>query len=237
LHHQPVRDPGLTPGVAMLEGAFSTILDECTGLSESDLLHYLVPSMGAAWSVYLFCHMGIEMESIWGRCPRTFELLKSLPRVCFEYPWGDTAFSFHDGPSHLTPHCSIDNLRVRCHLGIQIPEGCEIRVETQRLSWQEGKALLFEDCFEHEVWNRSHQRRAILIVDFWHPDLTDAEIKALTAGFRKPEVRRLFAFERLRSAGNTPPGFMDWVNSAIDKQGLEAPLEEYWVRSRIQVPE
>jgi hypothetical protein len=63
-----------------------------------------------------------------------------------------------------------------------------------------GKGLLFEDSFEHEVWNRGTQRRAILIVDFWHPDLTDVEIDALTAGFRKSDVRRIFFSSASRKA-------------------------------------
>lgn len=81
--------------------------------------------------------------------------------------------------THIEPHCAPNNLRIRCHLGLIIPEGCEIRVGNEVRTWQEGKCLVLDDSFEHEVWNRSGQTRVILLIDFWHPDLTDVEINAV----------------------------------------------------------
>lgn len=49
--------------------------------------------------------------------------------------------------------------------------------ETQR--WLEGKCLVFDDSLEHEAWNRTAKPRIVLIVDFWHPELTPAEIAYL----------------------------------------------------------
>jgi len=31
---------------------------------------------------------------------------------------------------------------------------------------------VFDDSFEHEVWNNSTESRVILLVDVWHPELT-----------------------------------------------------------------
>ena len=31
---------------------------------------------------------------------------------------------------------------------------------------------MFDDSFEHEVWNNSTESRVILLVDVWHPELT-----------------------------------------------------------------
>ena len=46
--------------------------------------------------------------------------------------------------------------------------------ETPR-RWVEGEVLLFDDSYEHEVWNLSKAARLVLIVDMWHPMLaTDA---------------------------------------------------------------
>lgn len=42
-------------------------------------------------------------------------------------------------------------------------------------SWQEGKFLIFDDSFEHEVWHEGEGLRLVLIVDFWHPDLTEQQ--------------------------------------------------------------
>jgi len=38
---------------------------------------------------------------------------------------------------------------------------------------------VFDDSFEHEAWNLSDRRRTVLIVDVWHPDLSDDEVLLL----------------------------------------------------------
>ena len=44
--------------------------------------------------------------------------------------------------------------------------------------WVEGRTVLFDDSFEHEVWNDTPSPRLILCVDMWHPAL-DTEEKRL----------------------------------------------------------
>ena len=39
---------------------------------------------------------------------------------------------------------------------------------------------MFDDSFEHEAWHDGLATRIILIVDFWHPDLSDQEVKFLS---------------------------------------------------------
>src|SRR5262249_17290304 len=112
-----------------------------------------------SWTVYPFYHQGVAIDSVAARCPRTFQTLRSVPRACLDYPWGDFIFSATNPGAHLPPHCSIDNLRVRIHLALTAPKGCAIRVGDEIRSWQVGECLAFEDSFEHEVWNRSGARR------------------------------------------------------------------------------
>ena len=38
---------------------------------------------------------------------------------------------------------------------------------------------MFDDSFEHEAWHEGEETRLILIVDFWHTDLTPLELKFL----------------------------------------------------------
>eukprot|EP01052_Picozoa_sp_SAG31_P004443 SAG31_NODE_184_length_20985_cov_28.867567_4_plen_88_part_00 len=38
---------------------------------------------------------------------------------------------------------------------------------------------MFDDSFEHEAWHDGVETRITLIVDIWHPDLSDREIKFL----------------------------------------------------------
>ncbi|ASW03740.1 MULTISPECIES: aspartyl/asparaginyl beta-hydroxylase domain-containing protein [Burkholderiaceae] len=75
----------------------------------------------------------------------------------------------------ILPHCAPWNTRLTLHLGLSIPPDCEIRVADEVRAWKSGEVLAFDDSFEHEVWNRSSESRAILLVDVWHPDLTPVE--------------------------------------------------------------
>lgn len=70
-----------------------------------------------------------------------------------------------------------------CHRGLRVPSPkYKIRLVNETRQWQQGKALLLDDSFEHEIFTPDAPRkikvdamRVILIVDLWHPDLTRAE--------------------------------------------------------------
>ena len=95
------------------------------------------------------------------RAPLTCKLLRDIcPQavtLC-EKGAGEVIFSMLKPGSHIRPHCAPTNHRLTCHLGLSVPgdqEGqrCEIRVGKEWRGWSRGKALLFDDSFEHEVWN------------------------------------------------------------------------------------
>ncbi|KAG8513909.1 Aspartyl/asparaginyl beta-hydroxylase, partial [Galemys pyrenaicus] len=50
-----------------------------------------------------------------------------------------------------------------------------------RGTWEEGKVLIFDDSFEHEVWQEATSFRLIFIVDVWHPELTPQQRHSLPA--------------------------------------------------------
>jgi aspartate beta-hydroxylase len=54
-------------------------------------------------------------------------------------------------------------------------------VGDRKYRWYAGRCLIFDDSFEHEVSHEGDTPRAVLITDFWHPDLTEAERWALGA--------------------------------------------------------
>jgi aspartate beta-hydroxylase len=65
------------------------------------------------------------------------------------------------------------------HLPITAPQGCQLRVRDQLIDVEEGEPYLFDDCFEHEAWNRSEQERLVMIFAVTHPDFEEDELKAL----------------------------------------------------------
>ncbi len=48
-------------------------------------------------------------------------------------------------------------------------EACRIRVGEDIRHWEEGKSLVFDDTFNHEVWNDTDETRVVLFVDVLRP--------------------------------------------------------------------
>lgn len=228
LRHRAFHDPGELEGAAILERHAARIREEWAALPDAAYLRYAPAAMHSLWLVHLLHYMGVAIAAPHGQCAGTRALLPDLPDVCLDYPWGDALLSVHACDSHLRAHCSVDNLRVRCHLGLQVPPGCSIRVGTETRQWEEGRALLFEDSFEHEVWNRGDRRRSILIVDFWHPDLTAVERAAVTAGFRRTEIRRLFMWRRMQVAQGVPDALRQHLDAEAGRQDAQPDIARYW---------
>jgi hypothetical protein len=91
--------------------------------------------------------------------------------------------------ARVRPHCDLWNFTICLHLAVDIPPGCGIRVAGEERSWQEGRCLLFDYSFLHEAWNNSDRARTCLLMDLWHPHLTQAEREALI--LIVTEVRRM----------------------------------------------
>ena len=60
-----------------------------------------------------------------------------------------------------------------------------MRVGIESRPWAEGKATVFDDSFEHEVWHRGAGPRVVLIVDVWHPQLSEDGRQRVRDDFRR----------------------------------------------------
>ena len=80
----------------------------------------------------------------------------------------------------LTPSFAI-LYRLRAHLGLVVPSNgrVEMRIANERVRWSAGKIFVIDDSFEHEVWHQGDTIRLVLLVDFWHPDLSVNQRKKL----------------------------------------------------------
>ncbi|MBU6417932.1 MAG: aspartyl/asparaginyl beta-hydroxylase domain-containing protein [Xanthomonadaceae bacterium] len=132
----------------------------------------------AEWNSFFFHRHGEVLEQNARRCPRTTEILESLPLVHIRGHAPEVLFSILTPGSHILKHHGVTNTRLVTHLPLIIPEDCAISVGGVEHAWQEGRCVTFDDTFEHEAWNRSDKVRAVMILDSWHPDLTEAEREA-----------------------------------------------------------
>lgn len=81
--------------------------------------------------------------------------------------------------SPLPEHSDGRNFILTSHLGLKIPDRCWIQVGEERGGWTEGKLTTIDTSFRHSTGNPGDQERHVLILDFWHPELTEAERASL----------------------------------------------------------
>ena len=118
------------------------------------------------WKTYFFYFYGIKAEVNCDRCPRTTGLIEQVPGM-------QTAFFSILAPhKQIPPHRGPYNGVLRYHLGLKVPEPreqCRIRVGNEIRHWQEGHSLVFDDSWEHQVWNDTDGIRVILFLDVERP--------------------------------------------------------------------
>lgn len=131
------------------------------------------------WKQFELFFRGYRIDKNCAKAPLTCRLVEQFTaaRSCKR---GQVKFSVMHPGTHVWPHCGPTNCRIRAHLGLKVPSGTSIRVAEETRFWENGKWLIFDDSFEHEVWHNGTSTRLVLIVDFWHPDLTESQRKSLS---------------------------------------------------------
>jgi Aspartyl/Asparaginyl beta-hydroxylase len=172
-------DPDDFPLAAYLESHYSAIRREILSLNPSRFHRESERIQRSGdWDVAFFYERGRRRQEVCEACPVTTRGIEGRGAVLTMA--GLAYVSRMRAGTHIRAHTGPTNVRVRCHLGIRVPEGdCAIRVENDTRRWEEGKCLVFDDHFEHEAWNHSDEDRIILIVDLWHPGLSSTEIDLL----------------------------------------------------------
>jgi aspartate beta-hydroxylase len=127
------------------------------------------------WSAFYLWREGRPIHDHLARCPRTAELLSTLPLADVPEHAPTAFFSVLDAKSRIPPHTGVTNTRVIAHLPLVVPPGCGFRAGSETRAWRPGHAWVFDDSLEHEAWNESDVPRGILIFDVWNPFLTVAE--------------------------------------------------------------
>ena len=62
-----------------------------------------------------------------------------------------------------------------------------MQLEDQMLRWDEGRMLVFDDTYYHEVWNDTDEQRVILLIQFRRPT---GPLGRLVGGLFLAAVRR-----------------------------------------------
>ncbi|MBD3883360.1 aspartyl/asparaginyl beta-hydroxylase domain-containing protein [Phormidium tenue FACHB-886] len=118
------------------------------------------------WKTYFFCAFGFRAKANCDRCPETTRLISQIPGMKVAF------FSILAPGKHIPEHRGKHKGLIRYHLGLKVPEpkeNCRIRVADQFAHWEEGKSLIFDDTFYHEVWNETDGYRVVLFLDIARP--------------------------------------------------------------------
>ncbi|XP_065441700.1 aspartyl/asparaginyl beta-hydroxylase isoform X26 [Chrysemys picta bellii] len=179
------KETGYTELVKSLEKNWKLIRDEGLAVMDKGKGLFLPEDENLRekgdWSQFTLWQQGRKNENACKGVHKTCALLERFPEAtgCRR---GQIKYSVMHPGTHVWPHTGPTNCRLRMHLGLVIPkEGCRIRCAEENRTWEEGKVLIFDDSFEHEVWQDADSYRLIFIVDVWHPELTPQQRRTLPA--------------------------------------------------------
>jgi aspartate beta-hydroxylase len=175
----PFHDPGQFEIVADLEANYEVIREEALALDcgrfqrESEQI-----DRTGSWDVAFLHERGRRNKEVCDACPVTASTIERHRTIRTHA--GLSYFSRMRGDAHIAAHRGPTNLRLRCHLGILVPEGdCGIRVGDELGRWEQGRCIVFDDRYDHEAWNHTAAERIVLIVDLWHPGISADEVRWL----------------------------------------------------------
>jgi len=157
------------------------------------------------WKSYFFFVLGHRIDESYRRCPETGKLIDSIPGLSLAF------FSILAPGMHIKAHHGSYKGVLRCHLGLIVPEprtNVRMRVGDKMIYWEEGKCVIFDDTYKHEVWNDTDGIRVVLLFDFCRPLprwLTLVNKAVLGLGGYLPEVRRAVRTQREWEARSSAP--------------------------------
>ena len=155
------------------------------------------------WTEWVLFGSGSTGEHARQWVPRTCALLEELVPDAVHLAregGGEIIYSALAPYTRIAPHCAPTNLRWTAHLGLRIPlssneRQCRIRVDNRWFHWEEGKVLVFDDSFEHEVVNDTDEMRVVLLLRFWHPSIPrDLRMQTLNQALEHKELDRLYRY-------------------------------------------
>lgn len=123
-------------------------------------------SQDDGWKTFFFYAYGVKAESNCLRCPETVRVVESIPGMKTAF------FSILAPGKHIPLHRGPYKGVIRAHLGVLVPEPreqCRIQVGPAFAHWEEGKVIVFDDSYPHQVWNDTSGVRVVLFLDIVRP--------------------------------------------------------------------
>ena len=104
------------------------------------------------WRSFFLWGYGYPIHDNLARCPRTAQVVASIPGL------NSAFFSILAPGTHIPDHRGVTKGLITCHLGLIVPRDGDVRmrVHDRIVRWAEGETLVFDDTYQHEVWNETN---------------------------------------------------------------------------------
>ncbi len=155
--------------VSNFDAIKSELLDLINSNNEQQWLRtfpdYVKSEKSKAWKVFSFIFFNMKSLKNAKLCPKTAEVIYNIPEII------SCDYSYLDANTHILSHKGYSRMVLRCHLPLIVPNEdlCAIRVGTETRHWREGELMIFDDSFDHEAWNKSNEKRIVLMFDIPNP--------------------------------------------------------------------
>ncbi|QIG81777.1 aspartyl/asparaginyl beta-hydroxylase domain-containing protein [Sphingosinithalassobacter tenebrarum] len=117
------------------------------------------------WRSYFLWGYGYGIDENIAQCPVTASVVKRIPGL------NSAFFSILSPGTHIPPHRGVTKGLITCHLGLIVPRDGDVRmrVKDRVVRWSEGETLVFDDTYDHEVWNDTASTRVVLLIQVKRP--------------------------------------------------------------------
>jgi beta-hydroxylase len=172
--NDPVLDVRDFPWTAALRDNWQAIRDEVVAVA---LRRDAAPSLATIspdhraiaevdmWRSFFLWGYGYPVDENLVRCPATAKVVGQVPGL------NSAFFSILAPGTHIPDHRGVTKALITCHLGLIVPRDGDVRmrVDDRIVRWAEGETLVFDDTYNHEVWNDTDGTRVVLLVQFERP--------------------------------------------------------------------
>lgn len=120
---------------------------------------------GDKWRSFFLWGYGYSVEENLARCPVTSSLVAQIPGL------NSALFSILAPGTHIPAHRGVTKGLLTCHLGLIVPRDGDVRmrIKNRIVRWAEGETLMFDDTYDHEVWNDTSGTRVVLLIQVRRP--------------------------------------------------------------------
>lgn len=117
------------------------------------------------WRSFFLHGYGFPIPDNMARCPKTSAVIAQVPGL------NSAFFSILAPGTHIPDHRGVIKGLITCHLGLIVPKSGDVRmrVHDRIVRWAEGETLVFDDTYQHEVWNDTEETRVVLLIQFERP--------------------------------------------------------------------